>query len=100
MMHKHGHFIFELLAQYMQLVKMYSTDNLATMLVENIGSSQFNEQQLITNYATIFVTSSLDVIAIKRLIEIHNKRIEGQNFMTNFEICEDICVLKIYLIRK
>ncbi len=97
MMHKHCHFIFEFLAQYMQLVKMYSMDNLATMLVKNIGSSWFNEQQLITNYATIFVIPALDVIAIKRLIEIHNKRIEGQNFATNFEVCV-ICVLKTFLL--
>ncbi len=43
------------------------------------------------------MTSSLDVIAIKRLIEIHNKRIEGQNFATNFEVCV-ICVLKTFLL--
>jgi hypothetical protein len=48
------------------------------MLVKNIGSSWFGEQQLVTNYATIFVTPTLDVTIVKRLIEIHNKRSEVQ----------------------
>jgi hypothetical protein len=43
-----------------------------------------------------------DVIAIRRLIEIHNKRIEGQNFVTNFEVCSNLKYLCVenFLIRK
>ncbi len=63
---------------------MHSTNNPATMLVKNIGSFWFSEQQLVTNYATIFVIPAPNVIAIKRLIKIHNKRTKGQNFATNF----------------
>jgi hypothetical protein len=37
-------FYLEFFAQYMHLVKMYNTGNLATMLVINIGSSWFGEQ--------------------------------------------------------
>ncbi len=56
-------------AQYMQLVKMYSTSNLATLLVKNIGSFWFGEQHLVTNYIAIFVIHDIDVIIVKRLIE-------------------------------
>ncbi len=71
-------------AQYIELVKIYSIGKLVTMLVKNIGSSQFGEQQLVTNYVTIFVIHAPDNTVVKRLIEIHNKRIEGQDFATNF----------------
>jgi hypothetical protein len=53
---------------------MCNVDNPATMLVKNIGSYWFSEQQLVINYATIFVILAPDVITVKRLIKIHNKR--------------------------
>jgi hypothetical protein len=61
------------------------------MLVKNIGSFWFGEQQLVINYATIFVIPTPDVIVVKRLIKIHNKRTKGQIFvptlcMFKFEI--------------
>jgi len=45
--------------------------------------------KLVANYATIFVILAFDVIVVKRLIKIHNKRIEAQNFTTNFEVCSN-----------
>jgi len=56
---------------------MYNIGNPTTMLLKNIGSSWFGEQQFVINYATIFVILVLDAITVKRLIEIHNKRKEG-----------------------
>jgi hypothetical protein len=41
---------------------MYNIGNPITMLLKNIGSSWFGEQQLVINYATIFVIPILDVI--------------------------------------
>ncbi len=80
----------EFFAQYMQLVKMYNTRSPTILLVKNIGSSWFGEQQLVTKYATIFVIPTLDVTTVKRLIEIHDKRTESQNFATNFEVCSNL----------
>jgi hypothetical protein len=54
---------------------MYNINNPITMLVKNIGSFWFGEQQLVINHVTI---PTLDVITIKRLIEIHNKRTNVQ----------------------
>jgi hypothetical protein len=70
------------------------------MLVKNIGSFWFGEQQLVTNYVTIFVTPTFDVITIKRLTKIHNKRTKGQNFATNFRYVQiwNTCVLKTFLL--
>jgi hypothetical protein len=69
-------FYLEFFAQYMQLVKMYSIGNLATLLVKSIGSFWFGEQHLLTNFVTIFVISAPNAIVVKRLIEIL-KRIKG-----------------------
>jgi len=69
-------FYLEFFAHYMQLVKMYSIGNLATLLVKNIGSFWFGEQHLLTNFVTIFVIPAPNAIVVKRLIEIH-KRIKG-----------------------
>jgi hypothetical protein len=71
----------------MKLIKLYSIVSLATMLVKNIRSSWFGEQQLVINYVTIFVIHVLDVTILKRLIEVHNKRTKGQDFTTNFKVC-------------
>jgi hypothetical protein len=67
-------------AQCMQLVKMYSVGSPTIMLVKNIGSSWFGEQQLVIKYATIFVILALHVTTIKRLIEIHNKEDKRSKF--------------------
>jgi hypothetical protein len=93
-------FYIELFAQYMQLVKMYSISNLATLLIKNIGSFWFGEQQLVTNYVTIFVIPTPYAIVVKRLIEIN--RIKGQDFATNFEVCSNLKYLCVenFLIRK
>jgi hypothetical protein len=95
-------FYLEFFAQYMELVKMYNIGNLTTMLVKNIRCSWFGEQQLKTNYTTTFVILAPNVTIVKRLIEIHNKRIEGQNFATNFEVCSNLEYFSIenFLIRK
>jgi hypothetical protein len=37
---------------------------------------------------TIFVIFVLDVATIKRLVEVHNKHIEGQDFVVSFEVCK------------
>jgi hypothetical protein len=37
---------------------------------------------------TIFVFFVLDVATVKRLVEVHNKHIEGHDFVVNFEVCK------------
>ncbi len=37
----------------------------------------FSEQQLLTKFSTIFVNHVLNVAANERLMEVHNKHIEG-----------------------
>jgi len=37
---------------------------------------------------TIFVIFVLDVAIIEKLVEVHNKHIEGQDFVVNFEVCK------------
>ncbi len=68
------------------------------MLVKNIGSYWFGEQQLVTNYATIFVMHAPDATTVKRLIQIHNKRTKGQDFTTNFEACSNLKYLCVEFI--
>jgi hypothetical protein len=53
---------------------MCSVGNPATMLVKNIGSYWFNEQQLVINYATIFVILAPYATIVKSLTKIQNKR--------------------------
>jgi hypothetical protein len=45
-------------------------------------------EQLLTNFSIIFVIPMLDVVAAERLVEIHNKHTEGQDFTMNFEVCK------------
>jgi hypothetical protein len=37
---------------------------------------------------TIFVIFVLNVATIERLVELHNKHIEGQDFAVNFKVCK------------
>jgi hypothetical protein len=46
------------------------------------------DEHLLTNFSTIFVIPMPDVVAIKRLMEIHNKHTKGQDFTMNFEVCK------------
>jgi hypothetical protein len=81
---------------------MYSTSNPTTMLVKNIGSYWFGEQKLVINYVTIFVILAPNATVVKSLTEIHNKRTEGQDFATNFEVCSNLKYLCVenFLIKK
>jgi hypothetical protein len=46
------------------------------------------DEQLLTNFSTIFVIPMPDVVATERLMEIHNKHTKGQDFTMNFELCK------------
>jgi len=45
-----------------------------------VGSFNFGEQYLLTNYFFIFVMHVVNETSIEKLIEVHNKRIERQDF--------------------
>jgi hypothetical protein len=46
---------------------MYNIGSATTMLVKNIGSSWFGEQQLVTNCVTIFVIHVHDATIVKKV---------------------------------
>jgi hypothetical protein len=46
---------------------MYNIGSPTTMLVKNIGSSWFGEQQLVINYVTIFVFHVHDATIVKKV---------------------------------
>jgi hypothetical protein len=51
------------------LVDIYSIGRFATLLAKNVSSSMFDEQ-LLTNFSTIFVIHVLDVVASERLVDL------------------------------
>jgi hypothetical protein len=53
-------FYLEFYAQYVQLVNTYSTGRLAIVLVKNIRSAVFGEQQLVTKNFNVFVIPAPD----------------------------------------
>jgi hypothetical protein len=75
-------FYLEFYAQYVQLVNTYSTARLAIVLVKNIGSAVFGEQQLVTKNFNAFVIPAPDDAIVNKL----SKKTEGQDTIVNFEI--------------
>jgi hypothetical protein len=55
-------------------------------LAKNVGSFMFGEQ-LLTNFSTIFVIHVPNVATNEKLVKVHNKHIERQNFTMNFKVC-------------
>jgi hypothetical protein len=67
----------EFYVQYMKLVEIHATRKLVTILI-------FGEQQLVTNFASCFVILAHDNGVVERLSKVHHKKIECQDFVTNF----------------
>jgi hypothetical protein len=65
------------------LVKIYNTRRPTIVLIKNIGTPIFGEQ-LVTKFASCFVILALGNGAIERLSKVHHKKIESQDFVTNF----------------
>ncbi len=86
----------KLYPQYVQLVNLYNTCRPRIFLVKNIRSVIFGKQQLVTNFSSVFIILALHHATIDRLYKVHNKKIEGQDFATNFEVWVYIlfCFLK------
>jgi hypothetical protein len=70
--------------QYVKLVEIYATMRLAIILIKNIGIPTFGE--LVTIFASCFVILAHDNGVVKRLSKVHHKKIECQDFVTNFEV--------------
>jgi hypothetical protein len=58
-------------------LKLTALKDLQPFLAKNVCNSMFSEQQLLTKFSTIFVNHVLNVAANERLMEVHNKHIEG-----------------------
>lgn len=69
-----------------QLVNLYNTCRPAIFLVKNIRSVIFGEQELLTNFSSVFIILAPNHATIDRLNKVHNKKIEGQDFAIKFEI--------------
>ncbi len=59
-------FFYQFCPQYVQLMNMYSIGRLATLLVKNVKNAIFGEQQLVTNFSSVFVILKLDHATIDR----------------------------------
>jgi hypothetical protein len=57
------------------------------LLVKNIKSVIFGEQQLVTNFSSMFIILAPNHATIDRLNKVHNKKI-GQDFAIKFEVWE------------
>jgi hypothetical protein len=77
---------------------MYNIKRATTFLAKNVGSYLFGEQKNLTKFSTIFVIHVLDVVANERLVEVHNKRTNGHDFVMNFEVCKIIFFLFLVLL--
>jgi hypothetical protein len=58
-------------------IETYSIKGPTTFLAKNVGNFMSSEQQFLTKFSTIFVNHVLNVAANEKLMEIHNKHIEG-----------------------
>jgi hypothetical protein len=45
------------------------------LIDKNVGSFNFEEQKLLTNYLSIFMMHIVDETSIEKLTKVHNKRI-------------------------
>jgi hypothetical protein len=68
------------------LVEIYNTKKPTTLLIKNISTPVFGEQQFVTNFASCFVILAHDDTNIKRLMKVHQSKIDGQDFTNNFEV--------------
>lgn len=59
---------------------------LATLVMKNIGSAIYGEQQLVTNYSSIIVILAFEEASMQKLIKVHKKKIKGSKFITTFEV--------------
>jgi hypothetical protein len=57
------------------------------MLVENVESVVYGEQQLIINFLIIFVILAPNVIVVQILIEVHNNNFKIFLHLINFLNC-------------
>ncbi len=62
----------------MQLVNLYKICKPTILLVKNITSVIFGEQQLVTKFSNVFIILAPNHATIDRLNKVHNKKIEGK----------------------
>ncbi len=67
-------------------MKLTTLEDLQPFWLRMLAILMFSEQQLLTKISTIFVNCVLTVATNERLVEVHNKHIEGQNFAMIFEV--------------
>jgi len=58
----------------MDLMEIYSTRQPITLLVKNVGSVMYGEQQLVTKYSLIMVISALKEVFVQNFIEVHKEK--------------------------
>jgi hypothetical protein len=68
------------------LVEIYSIGKPTTLLIKNVGTSMFGEQQLVTNFASCFIILAHDDAIVKILMEVYQSKTNGHDFATNFEV--------------
>lgn len=68
------------------MVEIYTTGELATLLMKNIGSAMYGEQQLVTNYSSIVVILALKEAFVQKLTKVHKKKTKKSKFKTTFEV--------------
>lgn len=70
----------------MNLVEIYTTRELATLLMNNIGSAMYGEQQLVTTYSSIVVILTLEEAYVQNHAKVHKKKTKGSKFKTTFKV--------------
>ncbi len=67
-------------------MQVYDTNKLAIVLIKNVVSIAYGEQQLLTNHVSIFVILVLENSSVQKLSEMYEPSIEKQSFQTNSQI--------------
>jgi hypothetical protein len=70
----------------MDLVEIYSTKQSITLLVKNVGSAMYGEQQLVIQYSLIVVISAPKKIIVQNFNEVHKNKTKQLKFKTTFEM--------------
>ncbi len=70
-------FIFSRILSTISIVETYSIKRPIILLAKNVGNFMSSEQQLLTNFSTIFINHVFNVATIERLAKVHNKHNKG-----------------------
>jgi hypothetical protein len=58
----------------MDLVEIYNIKQLITLLVKNIGSAMYGEQQLVIKYSLIVVIPASKEVFVHNFTKVHKKK--------------------------